>query len=197
MEKLGSFFYCKVLPAAQIIKTSLMLYDDVIMAFNGGKDCTVILEILEYFDIDVRVVVFYEEDTFPSLNRFTLDRLRKSKLRYQILSSNIKKEITNLVQSGLKAVILGERFQDPTKPTSYFSSSSAGWPEYKIINPIYTWTYSDVWFFLDNIKAEYCDLYHEGYTSIGSQEKTLPNPKLKNRHARELMNPLEERIGRI
>lgn len=197
MENLGTFFYHKVLPAAQIMKTSQLIHSDVIMAYNGGKDCTVLLELIEYFNLDIPVVVFYEHDTFLSLNKFTLDRLQKSPVRRQIVSSDIKKEINILVQNGVKAVIMGERFLDPGKPTSFFAPSSPGWPDYTIVNPIFNWNYSDIWFFLDNINAEYCELYKQGYTSIGSEKKTRPNPRLQNKHARELMNPLEERLGRL
>jgi FAD synthetase len=197
MENLGNFFYSKVLPAAQIIKTCQFLYGNIILAFNGGKDCTVLLEIAEYFNIDIPIIIFEEPDTFKTLTKFTLDRVLRSPLKKKFLSPDIKVEIGFLVKSGVKGVVLGERFLDPGKPTSFISDSSEGWGDYKIINPIFNWTYSDVWFFLDHIGAQYCELYNFGYTSIGSEIKTKPNPELRGRHARELMNPLHERIGRL
>jgi 3'-phosphoadenosine 5'-phosphosulfate sulfotransferase (PAPS reductase)/FAD synthetase len=197
MESLGQFYYQKVLPAAQIIKTCQHIYTDIYLAYNGGKDCTVLLELIEYFNIDIPVVVFSEPDTFPILTHFTKSRLLNSKVRKIFLSPDIKLETTYLVQQGLKAIVLGERFTDPGQPRSYISDSTPGWAKYKIINPIFDWTYHDVWFFLDGIKAEYCELYRQGYTSIGSEVRTRVNSKVAGRHARELMNPLEERIGRI
>ena len=197
MESLGQFYYQKILPAAQIIKTCQQVYSNIVLAYNGGKDCTVLLELIEYFNIDIPVVIFAEPETFPTLTHFTKSRLLRSPVRKIFLSPDIKLETSHLVKQGVKAIVLGERFTDPGAPRSYIADSSPGWAEYKIINPIFDWTYSDVWFFLDGIRADCCELYSQGYTSIGSQARTRVNPRVAGRHARELMNPLEERIGRI
>ena len=125
-QALGAFFYDKVLPAANAIKQGQAIFGDIVLSYNGGKDCTVLLEIIEYFGIDIPVVVFHEPDTFPELLHFTKERLQKSFLRKCFLSSDIQKEMSYLVSCGVKGVVLGERIDDPAHPNSYFQMSTPG-----------------------------------------------------------------------
>lgn len=196
-QALGSFFYDKVLPAANAIKTAQEVIGNIFLSYNGGKDCTVLLEILEYFGIDVPVVVFDEPDAFPELISFTRWRLDASPLKKLYLSADFRAEMNHLVNKGIKGAVLGQRFSDPAQPRSYFEKSSQGWADFTRIFPIFNWAYHDVWYFLDRINANYCILYTQGYTSLGSVAKTQPNPTLNGRHARELINEDDERLGRL
>lgn len=77
-----------------------------------------------------------------------------------------------------------------------------GWPKFIRINPILNWSYSLIWEYIDKNYIEYCSLYREGYTSLGSLSRTKPNPKLLSEkgvflHARALNDGSYERLGRI
>ena len=57
--------------------------------------------------------------------------------------------------------------------------------------------------FLKHLKIPYCDLYDQGYTSLGCTTDTHPNPALRIadepgyfRPAHELENDEQERLGR-
>ncbi len=80
-------------------------------------------------------------------------------------------------------------------------ASDNGWPKFIRINPILNWSYGNIWDYIDYYKINYCQLYNYGYTSLGSQSKTLPNPKLQSidgryLHARLLKSAIDERLGR-
>jgi len=69
------------------------------------------------------------------------------------------------------------------------------------IHPILDWTYAEVWNFLLALRVPYCHLYDLGYTSIGLQDDTIPNPRLRTIQghylpAHRLTEASEERLGR-
>ena len=82
------------------------------------------------------------------------------------------------------------------------NSSDNGWPKFLRINPILNWSYSLIWEYIDRYNVDYCSLYREGYTSLGSKTRTRPNPKLladkgSFLHARYLKDVAFERLGRF
>jgi FAD synthetase len=43
------------------------------------------------------------------------------------------------------------------------------------VNPIFDWSYHEVWAFLRLTGADYCSLYDHGFTSLGGRFNTHPN----------------------
>ena len=56
-----------------------------------------------------------------------------------------------------------------------FCPSNRDYPPFMRINPILSWSYSDVWAFLRLSGVAYCSLYDHGFTSVGSADNTFPN----------------------
>lgn len=184
--------------AIYVIKRALALYsiEEVAFSFNGGKDSTVLLHLLRagYFlhkmeqkcsnggltSFPIRTIYFESSAAFPEINSFTYDTASSYGLQLDIISSDFKSGLEKLLKANpIRAIFLGVRIGDPTAVgQEQFSPSSPGWPPFMRVNPILDWSYRDVWAFILTCKVQYCSLYDQGYTSIGSIHDTVPNALL-------------------
>ncbi|KAM1037584.1 hypothetical protein EV1_032063 [Malus domestica] len=213
--------------AIYVIQRALALYsiEEVAFSFNGGKDSTVLLHLLRagYFlhkgeqscsnecvkDFPMRTIYFESPSAFPEINSFTYDAATTYGLQLDIIRSDFKSGLEDLLKSKpIKAIFLGVRIGDPTAVgQDQFSPSSVGWPPFMRVNPILDWSYRDVWAFLLTCKVQYCSLYDQGYTSIGSIHDTVPNALLSINNSsdnKEVFRPAYllsdgrlERAGRV
>mmetsp|Transcript_106771 Transcript_106771/g.297180 ORF Transcript_106771/g.297180 Transcript_106771/m.297180 type:complete len:303 (-) Transcript_106771:244-1152(-) len=187
--------------------------EELAVSFNGGKDACVVLYLwlaaLAAADAQdgrggrLQVVYFDPLDEFVRVQSFVdwvVHSLNLHKITIQ--RGSFKEGMEDLVARGIRTVVMGQRRNDPWMAgVSAFTPSTDGWPAFMRINPIIDWSYSDVWTFLRGFGLPYCDLYDEGYTSLGSVNSTLPNPALR-RHdgsyapAYELHDEGLERAGR-
>ncbi|KAM5559730.1 hypothetical protein ABKV19_021088 [Rosa sericea] len=213
--------------AIYVIQRALALYsiEEVAFSFNGGKDSTVLLHLLRagYFlhkgeqscinggvkDFPMRTIYFECPSAFPEINSFTYDAANTYGLQLDIIRSDFKSGLEALLKAKpIRAIFLGVRMGDPTAVgQEQFSPSSPGWPPFMRVNPILDWSYRDVWAFLLTSKVQYCSLYDQGYTSIGSIHDTVPNSLLSMNNSsssKEVFRPAYllsdgrlERAGRV
>ncbi|KAK9920997.1 hypothetical protein M0R45_029529 [Rubus argutus] len=213
--------------AIYVIQRALALYsiEEVAFSFNGGKDSTVLLHLLRagYFlhkgeqsctnggvkDFPIRTIYFESPCAFPEINSFTYDTATTYGLQLDIIRSDFKSGLEALLKAKpIRAIFLGVRIGDPTAVgQEQFSPSSLGWPAFMRVNPILDWSYRDVWAFILTSKVQYCSLYDQGYTSIGSIYDTVPNSLLSinnSSSSKEVFRPAYllsdgrlERAGRV
>ena len=164
----------KIIDSASIIKSAFDRYkSDVAVCFNGGKDATVLL------DLVTRVSRLCPEQA----------PVRPFYLR---TGHDFNEILTFLRES--------ERFWSDIEP---FEETTPGWPPAMRVSPIFKWGYHDIWSYVDALGIPVCELYKRGYTSIGTKKNTKPNPKLwcpQQRlylHANKLENAEDERLGRV
>jgi FAD synthetase len=189
--------------------------DRVLVAFNGGKDCTLMLHLIlevtsRLTNTTGRIRVMYildtPEATFPEVHEF----VEETKTRYQLESievanGNMKGALEKVVSQHpeVRAIFMGTRWTDPNAGwMDYFCSTSPGWPKVDLIAPILRMTYVELWRIMHRLSIAYCPLYKRGYTSIGTMSDTLPNPVLKlpdgsYLHADKLTEDSKERLGRL
>lgn len=164
-------------------------------SFNGGKDCTVLLQLLAERvqarnpSDQYRLKTFYvlPSHPFEEVERFCDEMQAKYNLDMHRYSADLSlKQALFQFHSrypNIKAIFLGMRRTDPyAQALKQFSPCSEGWPPFMRVNPVLDWSYDDIWSFLLDRSAllnpEYCQLYCYGYTSIGGIDDTLPNPFL-------------------
>lgn len=181
-----------------IIYHAIELYgiDSVSMSFNGGKDCTVLLHGLysvmelffyennKYDDIyshHIKTLYVSCPDGFQDLDRFV--KLCSSKYNLELFTSfqPLKNGLTEFMENfnDLSCIIIGTRRTDPfgdkLKP---YLETDGDWYKTMRIHPILNFDYIDIWHYLKFMKMDYCNLYDEGYTSLGHPSCTLHNPYL-------------------
>ncbi|KKY27507.1 putative fad [Phaeomoniella chlamydospora] len=85
----------------------------------------------------------------------------------------------------IRAIFVGTRRTDPHGSNlTFFDPTDHGWPQFMRIHPVIDWKLAEIWGFLRakeflHSGVTYCDLYDQGYTSLGGRGDTLPNPLLK------------------
>ena len=133
----------------------------------------------------------------------------------------------------VKAILVGTRRTDPHGgDLSSFSPTDRKWPAFMRVCPILEWHYREIWAvsawynpllrvhnanrgrqqFIRHLDIPYCELYDQGYTSLGGTKDTHPNPALqvaegekaghlagngkRYKPAHQLWEDEEERLGR-
>lgn len=206
-------FAAVLFESASVCRRGAVLYPHVgelTVSFNGGKDACVVLYLwlavlraMEEMPETPQVIFFDSGDEFGPVKRFVTWTVRSLDLEMIVLESrSFRQGMESLVANNVKAVVMGQRSVDPwMKGMDAFSPSTDGWPAFMRINPIMKWSYHHVWIFLRQFGFPYCELYDQGFTSLGSVKDTLPNPALKRSDgsyapAYELEDGTLERDGR-
>ncbi|XP_021892724.1 LOW QUALITY PROTEIN: probable FAD synthase [Carica papaya] len=186
--------------AIYVIRRALALYsiEEVAFSFNGGKDSIVLLHLLRagYFlhkgeqscsngsvsDFPIRTIYFEISSAFPEINSFTYDTATTYGLQMDIIRLDFKTGLEALLKAKpIRAIFLGVRIGDPTAERK-FNSLSISWDwfnaTFSTFNHHKVSVLIDVWAFILTCKVQYCSLYDQGYTSIGSVHDTVPNALL-------------------
>lgn len=183
--------------ALSTLEAAFRLYSpaNLAVAFNGGKDATIVMHLARAVLADWCVrnsrsaqlhclfMLGAPGDQFPEVEAFVRAQARAYHLHVAELNLGIRDGIADFVGQGEKtcAFVIGTRRGDPHGTSmEHFEPSSPDWSPFMRVNPILTFDYHHVWHLLRHFDLPYCCLYDQGYTSLGSPAKTLPNPALRN-----------------
>lgn len=197
-----------------IVKQAMSLYspDEMMLCFNGGKDCTVLLDVLSRHlnnSAPLRAVCVKSHDPFEEVEQFIDSSIERYALKLQRYHGALKMTIEQVLAEHpqVRAMFLGCRRSDPgCEKLSEMVLCDNGWPSLMRIFPLLDWNYHDIWNYLRSQKLPYCSLYDQGYTSLGGRSSTRVNPsllvydeqlgKLVYRPAYELQDDKLERANR-
>lgn len=162
--------------------------EEIFLSFNGGKDCTVLLDITIRLlgDIisckDIQCVYMQPMEPFEEVEDF----IGYCKKHYGIEIRTMKGGIKTILQQicdenpDIKACLMGSRRTDPyCNHLQLMQETDSGWPKLMRISPLLDWNCTDIWDYIQSNEVHYCSLYDRGYTSIGDRTNTIPNPNLK------------------
>lgn len=191
--------------------------EEICVCYNAGKDCLVVLH-LAYAILQQRqpgaklqavYITEHNGNGFPQTTQFVQESIVRYDLDCEVIPGPMKGALAEVLnkRQKIKAMIMGTRSTDPySSNLEFFSPTDNGWPQMLRVNPILNWSYSHVWDLIRGLYLPYCELYDRGYTSLGSQDNTLPNPALQTTDrlgqvtylpAHKLTQPELERKGRI
>ncbi|WOO79680.1 FAD synthase [Vanrija pseudolonga] len=152
----------------------------------------------------IRSVYFTSANPFPEMEAFVIESVNRYALDLYRFGGGMKAALSEYLSclggSEVRAILLGTRQGDPNGKVAVLAPTDPSWPQVLRVHPVLDWTYDDIWSFLRELDVEYCSLYDEGYTSLGSTTNTLPNPYLKTATGYEpawkLRDGSQERAGR-
>ncbi|KAH8341688.1 hypothetical protein KR074_005485, partial [Drosophila pseudoananassae] len=163
--------------------------EELIFCFNGGKDCTVLLDLLMSYlrqecisSQEIPMLYIKSGDSFPEIDDFVASCIRSYRVRLVEYDGSLKEALTHMQEDmpRIKAVFVGSRNTDPyCQNLAPMQPTDSDWPPMMRVNPLLEWTYHDVWHYIHINAVPYCSLYDHGYTSIGNRSNTVPNPHLR------------------
>ncbi|BFZ56615.1 3'-phosphoadenosine 5'-phosphosulfate sulfotransferase [Savitreella phatthalungensis] len=168
------------------------------ISYNGGKDCLVLLVLyVAYLASNqaksraaggrpnpaslVPTVYVSIKDPFKEVDDFVDESARIYGLSIEHIKLPMKEAFASYLDSHsqVEAILVGTRRNDPHGANlKFFDPTDQGWPSFMRVHPIIDWNYAQIWDFLLAMEVPYCILYDLGYTSLGGQSDTLPNPSL-------------------
>jgi FAD synthetase len=173
--------------------------NEICIAFNGGKDCCVVLYLYCVVGIKLGVlaakklnILFIELtkefDELADFNRELFDVFYAKSYLNVIRVSNFQSKMKDSLhqfkseQPNMSYILMGTRRGDSeyARKLNDFQDTDPDWPRFVRVNPILDWTYSELWYFIRRLKIPYCPLYDEGYTSLGDPNNTIKNKHLFN-----------------
>lgn len=179
----------------EIIEEALAKYklDQTCISFNGGKDCTAVLHLvhsiarkLSQDNDQVNLMAFYSQlpNHFEEEAKFVRETVKRYnlKLMQYSLDGSLKESLGAFKKDmpNVEAIFIGTRRDDfkPGTQMDPMAPTNNGWPKFMRINPIINWSYSQVWEFIRELDIPYCDLYNQGYSSLGTRSDTTRNSSL-------------------
>jgi len=161
--------------------------EKISVCFNGGKDCIAMLHIVyavyqkKFPGKNLKSFYVKEKETFPEVEAYIEDACSRYNLTNTVLEGPMKPALIKMLAEdpSVEATVLGVRKGDPgSDKLDVFSPTDGDWPRVMRVNPILSWSYSNIWTFLRSLSLPYPNLYDNGYTSLGSPTNTVPNPAL-------------------
>ena len=164
------------------IATTIQANPNFILSFNGGKDCTVVLDLLSKVCKDVIPCLYIKlPDTFNETESFIFNCCeRYNMLLYTIHAKTIKLGLLKFLSlHNYSVIFIGTRSTDPHgKSMLPLQMTDKGWPGILRAHPILNWNLKDIWDYILQYNVKYCTLYDQGYSSIGHKSITKQNPAL-------------------
>ncbi|EAN30823.2 Phosphoadenosine phosphosulfate reductase family protein [Theileria parva strain Muguga] len=198
----------------QLIYNSLADYGfrNVYVSFNGGKDSLVALHIYRLASHkysphtqphELQVVYFKDPNfkEFTEITQFIHYITKQLHINMTMVESGWNEGVKSFRNENLCFILGTRRVDEGCSSLSEIEPGNSDEFKFLRINPLLNWSYHDIWNFLLFFQLDYCTLYNQGYTSIGSRDDTVCNEYLRIGDgylpAYELVDEQYERCSRL
>ncbi|KAH6998995.1 hypothetical protein AUP68_13604 [Ilyonectria robusta] len=216
-----------------VIEDALRRYgaEHLSISYNGGKDCLVLLILLlaclpavhpsssassansdsgssqpKPEPTPIKALYIVSSKPFQEVEDFVASTSKEYHLDLDRYTTKMRPALEEYLakRPELKAIFMGTRRTDPhAEQLTHFDVTDKDWPQFMRVHPVIDWHYVEIWAFIRHLEIPFCELYNQGFTSLGGVTDTRPNPALavgndstKFRPAYELRDDYEERLGR-
>ncbi|MCJ1331143.1 3'-phosphoadenosine 5'-phosphosulfate sulfotransferase [Thelotrema lepadinum] len=197
------------------------------LSYNGGKDCLVLLVLYlsclatypSPLPQSLQSIYIVSKDPFAQVDSFVASSSEQYHLDLLRLErESMREAFREYLEDGgagkeVQAILVGTRRTDPHGgDLGPFSPTDRRWPAFMRVCAVLEWHYREIWAFIRHLEIPYCELYDQGYTSLGGTKDTHPNPALlaeggngagnlavdgkRYKPAHQLWEDEEERLGR-
>ncbi|VUC21416.1 unnamed protein product [Clonostachys rosea] len=192
--------------------------EQISLSYNGGKDCLVLTIIVlaclsrrsaedkTTYPATFPAVYVVSQHPFQEVDDFVASSSAEYHLQVSSYHAPMREALAMYQAENpkIEAIFVGTRRTDPfAEKLQHFDPTDAGWPSFMRVHPVIDWHLGMFgWRFIRYLNIPYCELYDQGYTSLGGKLNTHPNPMLKKegeagfRPAYELVDDNVERLGR-
>ena len=133
------------------------------MAYNGGKDCLVLLILYlcalhkrgltsstpsANIETAVQCVYIQDKHPFKEVEEFVATSIKTYPLSLLEYAKPMKEAFTDYLRDtpSVKAILVGTRRTDPHgEHLKHFDPTDKGWPAFVRIHPVIDWHYVDIW----------------------------------------------------
>ena len=189
--------------AMDVVKLAFQRYasGQLAVAFNGGKDCTVLLDLvirtwyerssqannstvqrsLDSATVPILAVYFRSRPQFSEVEDFIQEKIRELAIPLEIYDGDLKESLAKFTRRhpSIQGIFMGTRCDDPwSQHLQSFSPTDPSWPSVMRILPLLNMSYHHIWLYLREFDVSYCKMYDIGYSSIGWKGNTFINPRL-------------------
>lgn len=180
------------------------------VAFKGGKESSILLHLIKavmdelQLSYDILDVVYFApvSDDIKLLNEYVNEYIKEMKMS-KCLKIVKADDITEGLQrymngSNVNTMMIGIKSTDTGAKSLQPNMQTQDIVELNRVHPLLSWTYKDVWDYINTNNVNVCNLYSLGYTKLQTSLTTTRNPLLSDKksnkftHADKLLDPSRE-----
>lgn len=166
---------------------------NISLAFKGGKESAVMLHLMKTVlddmnqGYDILDVVYFApvNNEIKKVNEYIhafVKSMKMGKCLKVIETEDLTEGLQKYVHStNISTMVIGIKSSDEGAKKLQPTMQTQDVVQLNRIHPLLTWTYKDVWDYINTNNVDVCELYKSGYTKLNTSDTTTRNPTLSDK----------------